>query len=177
MTTNKLSSNGWDFSFDKEATEQYYQAFSDLCECPMCRNFYLNADKIPADLRAFLEQFGIDPAKPPEQWSLTADKENMRVDNVIYYVVSGYATSQEGYEIDIGPISIVVNSPKPDDVIKCPEFSPNVDISEPYFVFSVYNLWLPWTVKDNIDECYPDKKPLFRRIVSALKRYFRKAKK
>ena len=34
------------------------------------------------------------------------------------------------------------------------EASPNTDISEPYFVFAINNIWLPWTVDDNINECY-----------------------
>jgi hypothetical protein len=167
----KLKSNGWNFLFDKEATERYYQALNDqLCDCAMCRNFYLNADKIPAELRVFLEQFGIDVAKPIEQWSNMADKENMCVNHTLYYSVEGHATSQDGYEIDIGPISILIESPKEDDAVKSPENSPNVEISEPYFVFTVFNLWLPWVIEDSIDDCYPEKKSFFKALFSSIKR-------
>lgn len=165
-----INSKGWRFSFDKQATKQYYEELNDLCQCDMCRNFYLNVDKIPVDLRIFLEQFGIDVAKPIEQWSLTANKENRRVDNTIYYAVNGYATSPDEDEIEIGAVTVFVESPKPDDVVKCPEYTPNTEIPEPYFILIISNLWLPWTINSDIDECYPDKKPLFRRILGGLNR-------
>lgn len=157
MMTN-IKYGDWNFDVDVESTAQYYKDYNDLCDCAMCRNFYLNVPKIPTDIKAFLEQFGIDVGKPIEQWSVTADKQEKIVDNVLYYAVNGTAESLEGYEIDFGPINIVVQAPKPDDVVKCPEHSPNTEIAEPYFVFELFNVWTPWLVGDDINECYPEPK-------------------
>ncbi|MDD2361690.1 MAG: DMP19 family protein [Oscillospiraceae bacterium] len=151
--------SGWNFNVDVESTMEYYKNYDGLCDCAMCRNFYLNAPNLPSDVKNFLEQFGIDVGKPIEQWSVIADKQEKIVENALYYAVNGTAESLDGYEIDFGAINVVVQAPKPDDVVKCPENSPNTEISEPYFILEVYNVWTPWLVEDDINACYPDPKP------------------
>lgn len=155
----KIEHGEWEFNVDIKSTAQYYKDYDGLCSCPMCRNFYLNAQNLQHDVRNFLEQFGIDVAKPIEQWSVAANKQENLVDNVLYYAVNGTVESWDKYEIDFGVINIVVQAPNSTDVVKCPENSPNTEIGEPYFVFEIFNVWLPWTVDDDINECYPDPKP------------------
>lgn len=136
---------GWQFSFNKKLTENYYNSYNDLCDCASCRNFYKNVSLIHPDVKRFLEQFGIDVSKPIEQESLIADKPNKKVENTVYYAVNGTAYSPTNLDINIGSNCIK---------IVFPEFSPNTDMPEPYFVFSVDNIWLPWTVEDDIHKCY-----------------------
>ncbi|MCL2828943.1 MAG: hypothetical protein FWD99_09460 [Oscillospiraceae bacterium] len=145
----EIFSNGWYFSFDKRITEAYYNSLDDyLCGCATCRNFYSNTSQIPADLLVFLEQFGINPAKPIELWPRmeSVNKKDMLVDNIACYAVNGDATSSKRHEIDFGAASVAVDFPKPTDPILHPEFP------EPFFIFTVTNLWLPWTVSDDIEE-------------------------
>lgn len=142
---NIISNNGWKFCFNKAATALYYENYTDLCQCASCRNFYKNTKYISADIRNFIEQFGADVAKPIEQESIIADKEQRIVENTLYYAVNGIAKSLNNSDIQIEQSSIRI-IPK--------EASPNTDISEPYFVFAIYNIWLPWTVDDSMDESY-----------------------
>jgi hypothetical protein len=160
--------SGWNFNVDVESTTEYYKNYDGLCDCAMCRNFYLNAPNLSSDIKNFLEQFGIDVGKPIEQWSVTANKHEKIVDNVLYYAVNGIAESLEGYEIDFGTINIIVQTPKPNDVVKCPEHLPNTKIREPYFIFEVYNVWTPWLVEDDINACYPDPNPKKNSAVPSL---------
>ena len=58
---------------DPERTEAFYaQAPETLCSCSGCRNFRAAVSQMPEGLRAFLEQFGIDPAKPAEMSAVYA---------------------------------------------------------------------------------------------------------
>ncbi len=161
---------GWHFDFDKEKTQLFYSAYHDLCSCASCRNFYANATSLPVELKSFLEQFGIDAAKPIEQWSLEADRAHATVNNAVYYAVTGTARSNHGRPVDIGSVEITVMAPSPDDVVHCPENSPNADIEEPYFMLQLLNLWLPWTVGDDIEDCYPEPKSFGQRIHALFKR-------
>lgn len=168
----KIHTYGYNFDFDKELTRNYYDNYDGLCSCATCQNFYANMHSFPLELRDFLEQFGIDISKPIEQWSTAADTELNIVNNIVYYAVNGTAKSNDGYEIDIGTVQIVVMPPNPDDVIHCPENSPNAEFLEPYFVFEIHNLWLPWIVEDDINTCYPERKTFRQRLKSLLKRFY-----
>lgn len=114
-------------------------------QCESCKNFYKNVKLISNDIRDFVEQFGIDISKPIEQESILADKSNKMVDNTVYYAVNGKANSLDNCEIHIGK-SVVEIIPN--------EMAPNTDIFEPYFVFAVHDIWLPWTVDYDINDIY-----------------------
>ena len=135
----------WKFYFDKNRTLDYYENYSDLCQCESCRNFYENVNFIPNEIKNFLKQFGIDIAKPIEQVSIIADKSKKMVENTVYYAVNGNASSLNNSEITLGQ-SVIEVVPK--------EKSPNTNIAQPYFVFAVHDIWLPWTVDYNIDDVY-----------------------
>lgn len=136
---------GCEFRYNREVTENYYKNYHDLCQCAICRNFYDNAELIPEDTRHFLEQFGIDIRKPIEQFSTTADKQNNKVDNTLYYAVHGTVTGSANQEIKIGDTCI--------EILIRGGSSPNTDISEPYFVLEIHDIWLPWTINESIEEC------------------------
>ena len=59
-------------------TRDFYATASDtLCDCSGCRNFRAAVSQMPEALGSFLEQFGIDPAKPAEMsvlCTVTKDK-------------------------------------------------------------------------------------------------------
>ena len=58
---------------DPERTGGFYaQAPETDCTCAGCRNFRAAVSRMPGELRAFLEQFGIDPAKPAEMSAVHA---------------------------------------------------------------------------------------------------------
>jgi hypothetical protein len=63
---------------DPARTRDFYATASDtLCDCSGCRNFRAAVSQMPEALRSFLEQFGIDPAKPAEMsvlCTVTKDK-------------------------------------------------------------------------------------------------------
>lgn len=157
---------GWLFSFDKTETAKYYAEYDGLCNCAVCRNYYKAIHCHSPELREFLEQFGIDMAKPVETWSHNADKAEKLADYMAYYPVKGTAESSEGYEIDIGAVQIVVRGPAPSDVVHCPEFPSSTELTAPYFIFEIYNLWLPWLISEDMDELYPEKKSFMERVRS-----------
>ena len=165
----KLSVHGWDFDFDKQATQSNYESV-ELCGCATCKNYYANVSKMPSDLRNFLEQFGIDIAKPIETWSTEADKENMLVNNnEIFYAVNGYAAStiEPCEPIAIGGTAIYPDSDSPN------VFTPPNNFTQPYFILNVSNLWLPWTVEDSIDECYPEPRKFNQDFFDFMKRVWK----
>jgi hypothetical protein len=40
----------------------------------------------------------------------------------------------------------------------------NHEMEGPYFGFAVYNMYFHWTVEDNIDEVYPERRSIFQKI-------------
>lgn len=52
---------------DSERTREFYARAGGVdCTCSGCRNYAAAVDRMPCQVRGFLEQFGIDPAKPAE---------------------------------------------------------------------------------------------------------------
>ena len=71
---------------DPEKTRAFYAQASDtLCDCSGCRNFRAAADRFPQALRSFLQQFGIDPAKPAEMSVLYAPAKDELCYNGFYH--------------------------------------------------------------------------------------------
>lgn len=136
---------GWKFCFDKYKTMKYYESYSDLCQCESCRSFYKNVKLISNDIKNFVKLFGVDITKPIEQEAIIVDKSKNIVENTVYYAVNGEAVSLDNPQIPIGE-SVVEIIPK--------EKSPNTDISEPYSVLAVREIWLPWTIDCNINDIY-----------------------
>ena len=137
-----IKKDDWEFSVDIDITKEYYRTHSDLCECDGCKNFYQTIRSHSVELTAFLEQFGIDVEKPMEVMWLEVDKQSKIIDYVAYYSIHGTAAKGK-YEIDFGTINIVVQPPKN---------SPDTEMLEPYFVFQIFNLLLPWALSGNMEE-------------------------
>lgn len=56
-----------------ERTREFYARDPGVvCNCAGCRNFNAAIGRLPVELRVFLEQFGIDPAKPAEMSAVYA---------------------------------------------------------------------------------------------------------
>lgn len=139
-----IKKDDWEFNVDIDITKEYYRTYSDLCECDGCKNFYQTIQSYSAELTAFLEQFGIDVEKPIEAMWFAVDKQSKMINYTAYYSIHGTATNGK-YEIDFETINIVVQPPKN---------SPNTEMLEPYFVFQIFNLLLPWALSDNTESNY-----------------------
>lgn len=146
---------GWIFNFDKDATREYYAKHRYECSGAPCRNFHQNLFEMPSEVRRFLEGFGVDIDNPIEQMSTTAFKEDNLVEQEVMYCVKGTASSEEGYEIDIGNVQI--------SIVKDRSVMPNHEMPEPYFGLILYNLFFHWTVDDDIDDWYPESNKLLRK--------------
>lgn len=72
---------------DPERTREFYATASDtLCDCSGCRNFRASVDRMPEALRTFLQQFGIDPAKPAEMSAVYAPAKDELCYNGFYHL-------------------------------------------------------------------------------------------
>ena len=136
----QIEKSCYTFSVDIEKTIEYYNTHS-LCDCACCRNFYAQVGKALPKLKDFLEDFGVDIAKPDEISSIESDNciDYLNVD----YTVCGVIINSSEYEIDIYDnlfLSIVVS----DGFV-----SPN-EQSGPYFTLSVTQIKLPWVLKEPI---------------------------
>lgn len=154
-----LKYQGWHFEFDKKATQEYYASHYDKCNCATCRNFHKNIKEMPLEVKNFLEELGIDIDNPIEQMSVVAFKEENIVEQKVQYYVKGTATSDEGYEIDIGNVQIVVLNKG---------LMPNHEMDEPYFGLLLFNMYFHWTVEDDINEFYPEQRTILQKLKSFL---------
>lgn len=145
-----------DVEVDK--TIEYYREHS-LCDCPACRNFYVQAASALPKLNAFLSELGVDVSRPDESAS---DASDYTVDYYfVAYTVSGKVLEYDKYEIDLQDGELFLNIVIDDNYI------PNEQKGE-YFVISVYGIKLPWV----LDEPLPDAKP-FIKTVTKVKNSFR----
>lgn len=64
----QIKINNYKFSVDIEKTKEYYNTHS-LCDCVCCRNYYKQIEKELPKLKEFLDNFGVDIAKPDEVMS------------------------------------------------------------------------------------------------------------
>lgn len=149
------------FYIDKSGTKSYYESYSGLCDCPACRNYYQVIKSYLSSLNDFLNQFEIDIEKPIEIVHFEANRIDHTVEYIAYYSVNGSADVSEG-DIHFGDVNILVQSP---------ELSPNTEMTEPYFVLEVSNLYLPWSISDDLNTVFPDrpqKLNVLERIKSSL---------
>lgn len=124
------------FSVDIEKTKEYYNTHS-LCDCVCCRNYYKQIEQELPKLKEFLDNFGVDIAKPDEIMSVENEGyiDYLNVD----YTVCGNVINMSEFEIDIYD-KLFLN------VIVTEGFaSPNEQTGE-YFTLSVTNIRLPWVL-------------------------------
>ena len=83
---------------DPERTRDFYaQAPDTLCDCAGCRNFRAAVSRMSGELRAFLEQFGIDPAKPAEMSVVYAPAKDALCYNGFYHFCGEIREGREAY--------------------------------------------------------------------------------
>ena len=138
-----IEKNNYKFYVDIEKTKEYYNTHS-LCDCVCCRNYYKQIEQELPKLKEFLDNFGVDIAKPDEIMSVENEGfiDYLNVD----YTVCGNVINMSEYEIDIYD-NLFLN------VIVTEGFaSPNEQTGD-YFTLSVVNIRLPWV----LDIPYPQK--------------------
>ena len=83
---------------DPERTGGFYaQAPDTLCDCAGCRNFRAAVSRMSEALRSFLEQFGIDPAKPAEMSVVYAPAKDELCYNGFYHFCGEIREGREAY--------------------------------------------------------------------------------
>lgn len=65
---------GWLLQVDKEQTADTYQKLPEIeCSCTYCLNYVTAYEYFPPAIKAFFEQFGIDPRKEAEVYKFQDD--------------------------------------------------------------------------------------------------------
>ena len=88
--------------------------------------------------------FGIDITRPEELVWFEGDRAEQTVQYIAYYSVYGKIKEFDEYEIDIDNSNIVILGPDASSI--------NTDISDPYFIVSVYTLCLEWAMEEDYDD-------------------------
>lgn len=126
-----------------------------LCDCPNCRNFYVQVrEKYPL-LAEILSDFGVDISRPDELGGIETDSS---IDYLFAaYTVNGKILQSDKHEINLSGdetfLSIVIHN----------NYYPNNQITEDYFTVTVYGIQLPWI----LGEPYPEtasKKTIFDKV-------------
>ena len=83
---------------DTDRTRAYYtRAGGVACGCAGCRNYSAAAARMPQGVRAFLEQFGIDPAKPAETTAYNALEDGQTWYHAWFHICGGVLEGTEPY--------------------------------------------------------------------------------
>lgn len=69
-----LEKGGYKFDVNIDATKEYYKTHS-VCDCSCCRNFEAQVGEYLPNLKAFLDEFGVDISKPDETGSVENEKD------------------------------------------------------------------------------------------------------
>ena len=154
-----IKTDGYVFSVDRDKTAEYYTSHA-LCDCDACRNFYKQIKESFPELDDFLDQFGVDLAKPDEMpWY---DIDN-RIQYTPYYTVTGKIEETDTQKVKIGDLNVVFY----------PSGSPLTDIpneqTEPYFIIGVSMIDLPW-IFDTPFPAAPAKKNFIMQLFRKLKK-------
>ena len=129
----------WVFDVDIPATMDYSAHIaSDPCACGYCRNFRQTIEGEYPELKAFLEQFGMD-CKTPEEMSPIEPTLCMAS-----YCIGGSVVKRGIFPIDLG--GVVLSVPEHPD----PLYHPPCGIQ--FFVFNTGFLDLPWVLDEDMDE-------------------------
>lgn len=90
---------------DVARTQAYYaQTGGVTCTCAGCRNFVEAVSRLPTPVRAFLDQFGIDPGKPAEMSPLCAPGEHTICYDSYFFLCGDVLEGREPF-LQTGPKS------------------------------------------------------------------------
>ena len=129
----------WIFDVDIPATMEYSAYVGkDQCTCGYCRNFVKTLNDAYPQLKAFLEQFGMNSLTPEEMSPIEPTL------CMASYCISGTVVKRGIYPIDLG--GVVLSVPQEPDPLYEPTFG------QPFFVFTTGLLDLPWVLEEDMDE-------------------------
>ena len=142
---------------DPERTGDFYaRKPGTTCDCSGCRNFRAALGKMSVEMRGFLEQFGIDPAKPAEMTPLCAvGKEELCYDGFYHFC----GEIREGLEpfVQVGEKSFQLD-PRYQISVGVEEqvwFSADCHLLEPDFPLPAVQIGvyfnLPWVLEEEND--------------------------
>ncbi len=119
----------------RETNRAYYDAIqpSDLCGCAYCRNYSHEIARTYPQLQAYLEDMGIDIAKPFETMPLEPD-----ADGWIDYIGAQYIVLGDGQAFQktcIAGVTVDITTSHPD-----------TNLTEPHIVIELYPLRLRWVM-------------------------------
>lgn len=77
----------YELEVDAERTRRFYQQAGKItCDCDGCQNFAAAISQLPERVKEFLEQFGIDPAKPAELSAIYAPSDDTVFYDGFYHI-------------------------------------------------------------------------------------------
>lgn len=149
-----IQRDGYRFSVDIQRARAYSKAHA-LCDCPCCRNYYAQVrDRLPK-LAGFLDEFGVDIARPDEAMSV-------EMDDFIDYIEVDYTVC--GSVEAMGQCDIGLHDALPLNIVICDGFvSPNEQTGD-YFTISITGIQLPWVLDEPFPKPYMVKRRGLRSI-------------
>ena len=92
----------YELEVDAERTRKFYHRNGGIsCDCDGCQNFTKAISQLPDPVKAFLDQFGIDPAKPAELSAIYAPSDDTVFYDGFYHICGTILQGTEPY-IQIG---------------------------------------------------------------------------
>ena len=157
MSSIVLRISDWVFDVDVAANMEFSAAqATEHCDCGYCRNFYGSIDGSCPNLRPFMAQFGINIEGPDELCPF---------EPTIYevsYIVNGSILHSGEYTFRIDDIPVTVKSSSDADM--------DTERPEPYFVFVIGLMELPWILDEPMDEVVSpaNEEPFLQRMANKL---------
>ena len=88
----------YELEFDADRTRQFYQQNNQIsCDCDGCQNFAAAISQLPEQVKEFLDQFGIDPAKPAEISAIYAPSDDTVFYDRFYHICGTILKSTTPY--------------------------------------------------------------------------------
>ena len=142
----------YELDADPERTQQFYQQNGGIsCDCDGCQNFAAAISQLPEHVRAFLNQFGIDPAKPAELSAIYAPSEDTVFYDSFYHICGSVLKGTEAYvqvaekQFQLDPQYLIEL-----DGDNAVYFTPDVHLLDEHFPRPVFQLniffVLPWVL-------------------------------
>ena len=134
-----IHKNDFILDVDLESTNKYSREHT-LCNCDEDRNFYVQAKEKFPKLTEFLSEIGLLIERPDEIGSCAED------DYINYHFVSytvvGEISEADKYEIDMYDGGLYLN------IVIDNWYVPNEQKTDRYFTVTVYNIRLPWVLRE-----------------------------
>lgn len=135
----------WVIDVDIEKTLEHSKTI-ERCYCLHCQNFRKQIENYSEKLNIFLLRFGVDITCFEELEWFDGDNTKQTAHYAAYYFVNGEVKAFDEYEIDIDYLSIVIIKPDSSPI--------NTNISEPYFIISVNNIFLDWIMEEEYEDVF-----------------------